>query len=112
MLSFYFNILVSTSSEDCTSKEDETWFEATLMDKFVVDLNENTKDKLKGYEGSFFFNFNCMGIIFGTLPLHLAKIFLSILLKLEIIIDYKSVFGMILRIILKRKMFFFFNHFG
>ena len=104
MLSFYFNILVSTSSEDCTSEEDETWFEATLMDKFVVDLNENTKDKLKRYEDSFFFNFNCIGIIFGTLPLHLAKVFLSILLKLEIIIDYKSVFEMVLRKTMKSKM--------
>ena len=105
MLSFYFNILVGTSSEDYTSEEDETWFEATLMDEFVMDLNKNTKDKLKEYEDSFFFNFNCIGIIFGTLPLHLAKVFLSILLKLEIIIDYKSGFEMVLRMTLKRKLF-------
>ena len=105
MLSFYFNILVGTSSEDCTSEKDETWFEATLMDEVDMDLNKNTKDKLKEYEDSFFFNFNCIGIIFGTLPLHLAKVFLSILLKLEIIMDYKSVFEMVLRMTLKRKMF-------
>ena len=61
MLSFYFNILVGTSSEDYTSEEDETWFEATLMDEFVMDLNKNTKDKLKEYEDSFFLNFNCIG---------------------------------------------------
>ena len=104
MLYFYFNILVGTSSEDYTSEEDETWFEATLMDEVVMDLNKNTKDKLKGYEDSFFFNFNCIGIIFGTLPLHLAKVFLSILLELEIIIDYKSVFEMVLRKTMKSKM--------
>lgn len=106
MLSFYFNILVSTSNEDCTSEEDETWFEATLMDEFVMDLNKNTKDKLKEYEDSFLvFNFNCIRIIFGTLPLHLAKVFLSILLKLEITIDYKCMFEMVLRMTLKSKMF-------
>ena len=56
MLSFYFNILVSTPSEDCTSEENETWFEATLMDRFATDFNKNTKDKLDRYEGSFCLN--------------------------------------------------------
>ena len=43
----------SITSKDDSSDVEETWFESHVMDEDSMDINQSTKDKLKGYGATF-----------------------------------------------------------